>query len=496
MVKSRTVVPILALIVIFYAVLGGLSAAAITDTLQGILILILSFILLPAGLIKVGGFSGLHAKLPEHVLQVFGSVAKSEYTIPYIISIVLLNLAGYLAQPQNIATAGGAAKDELTARIGFVTGSFMKRFCTVLWAITGIIGFALFAQSVSDPDTIWGYMTLELLGSGFVGLMLVCLIAAMMSTCDAYMLSGGALITKNIYMPLNPEKNDKHYLLFGKFASAAIVLVGMGLSIKFNNILSIMKQIWTLAVVFGPAFWLAIIWRRATTKAIWGGVVLSFFISFLGPTFLPSFDFISKNPKFLIMTKPISVPLKNDTRVSQEPSNVSAETEKLHPTVQAIPPASVFFDNIVHENPHDPKSPLKGIGRFRIQIIILKSLGLNASRLTTSQLNTAVFLFDALVPFLLLILLSLLTKSNDKAILDRFYARLHTPVDKDSEKDAAEVQMSYDSPTRWNDKKLFPNSSIEILRPNREDLSGFFISCLVVVGIVGMLYGLATLQWP
>ena len=200
--------------------------------------------------------------------------------------------------------------------------------------------------------------------------------------------------------------------------------------------------------------------------------------------------------KFLIMTKPIVVPLKNGTQVSEEPSKVSAGNKKSPPAVQTIPPASIFFDNIVHENPHDPTSPLKGIGRFRIQIIILKSLGLNVSRLTTSQLNTAVFLFDALAPFLLLILLSLLTKSNEKAILDQFYARLHTPVDKDPEKDATEVQMSYDSPTRWNDKKLFPNSSIEILRPNSVDLTGFFISCLVVVGIVGMLYGLATLQWP
>ena len=126
----------------------------------------------------------------------------------------------------------------------------------------------------------------------------------------------------------------------------------------------------------------------------------------------------------------------------------------------------------------------------------MKSLGLNVSRLTTSQLNTTVFLFDAIVPFLILIIVSLLTKPNNKKALDRFYARFHTPVDKNPDKDAAEVQKSYQFPERWNDQKLLPNTSIEILKPNRVDLIGFLISWIVVAGILGILYGLATLQWP
>ena len=52
-------------IVAVFIILGGLKAAAITDAIQGILILFMSLILLPIGLSHVGGFSGLHAKIGD-----------------------------------------------------------------------------------------------------------------------------------------------------------------------------------------------------------------------------------------------------------------------------------------------------------------------------------------------------------------------------------------------------------------------------------------------
>ena len=60
------------LIVGFYIVLGGLKAAAIIDAFQGILIIILSFMMIPMGLHAVGGFVGLHDKVDASKFQLFG----------------------------------------------------------------------------------------------------------------------------------------------------------------------------------------------------------------------------------------------------------------------------------------------------------------------------------------------------------------------------------------------------------------------------------------
>ena len=52
-----------------YIVLGGLRAAAITDAVQGLLILVMSLMLIPVGLHRIGGFAGLHRIVPEVSVQ-------------------------------------------------------------------------------------------------------------------------------------------------------------------------------------------------------------------------------------------------------------------------------------------------------------------------------------------------------------------------------------------------------------------------------------------
>ena len=126
-----------------------------------------------------------------------------------------MNLTGAIAQPHFFATGGGSAKDELTARIGMVFGNFLKRFTTIMWGLTGLVAFALFGEIVSDPDMIWGYATRMLLGPGFVGLMIACLLAAVMSSADALMIVGSALFTRNFYEYIFPGKSENHYVLVG-----------------------------------------------------------------------------------------------------------------------------------------------------------------------------------------------------------------------------------------------------------------------------------------
>jgi Na+/proline symporter len=50
---------------VLFGVAGGLVATVMTDFIQGIFILILSFVLIPFGLKAVGGFTGLHQTLAD-----------------------------------------------------------------------------------------------------------------------------------------------------------------------------------------------------------------------------------------------------------------------------------------------------------------------------------------------------------------------------------------------------------------------------------------------
>ena len=59
--------------------------------------------------------------------------------------------------------------------------------------------------------------TLELLGPGLRGLMLACMLAALMSSVDCYMLVSSALVVRNIYAAyINPEATEARYVLVGR----------------------------------------------------------------------------------------------------------------------------------------------------------------------------------------------------------------------------------------------------------------------------------------
>ena len=92
------------------------------------------------------------------------------------------------------------------------------------------------------------------------------------------------------------------------------------------------------------------------------------------------------------------------------------------------PPAGIFFEKVARIDPEDPASPKIGIGRFHAELWVLSWLGIDFTGFSKAQLSAVRFGFDALFPFVLLFLLSAFTRPAPKADLDRFFAKVHTPV--------------------------------------------------------------------
>ncbi|MEI6467012.1 MAG: sodium:solute symporter family protein, partial [Verrucomicrobiota bacterium] len=157
-------------LVAVFIMLGGLKASAVVDAIQAVLVVLISVILIPFGLAKIGGVAALHQKVPEVMFNLFGGDAASEYTWYSIGALLLVQLIGIGGTQANMAIAG-SAKNEFAARLGSVTGGFSKRFVTIAWAFCGLIAIALFGPNLSDPDQAWGLMTRELLPVGLIGLM-------------------------------------------------------------------------------------------------------------------------------------------------------------------------------------------------------------------------------------------------------------------------------------------------------------------------------------
>ncbi|MGM0466011.1 MAG: sodium:solute symporter family protein [Acidobacteriota bacterium] len=479
-----------AFIVGIYTMLGGFRAAAITDAIQGILIITFSFILIPIGLTKIGGFSGLHASVPDYMFELFGSVTLSEYAWYTILAMILANLVSIIAVAPGMATAG-SAKDENTARFGMIGGMFFKRFIMIFWALAGLLAIGLYAGKLHDPDLIWGFMTKDLLFPGAVGLMLVGILAANMSTLDAGSVSYSALFIRNLYQPLFPHKTEKHYLVISKLTIAFILLVSIWVALYVNNLLVLFKYMISIPAIYGAAIWLGFIWRKLSKTAVILQVLICIIIYAVLPNLFQSMGWARHHESFLKETKPRVVTvttsaLKEDVKKGRA-GQVGEEITKSH----IIEPTGIFFEEVALSDPNDLDSPKLGLGRFHAEIWVLSLCGINFSNFSKAQLVAVRFFFDAAFPFVLLFIISLFTKPVPKKYLNRFYAKLHTPVQKTPEQEQKALEESYRNPEKFEKQKIWPGSNWEILKFNKMDYVGFGGSW-ILVGVIILLLLLVT----
>jgi SSS family solute:Na+ symporter len=481
-----------ALIVAIYTILGGFTAAAITDAIQGFLIITFSLLLIPLGLSRIGGFSGLHATVPDFMFELFGSAATSEYAWYTILAMIVANLVSIVAAAPMMATAG-SAKDENTARFGMIGGMFFKRFIMLFWALAGLLAIGLYGGQLHDPDLIWGHMTYDLLFPGAIGLMLAGILAANMSTLDAGSVTNSALFIRNLYQPLLPGRSERHYINVGRIVIAIVLLGGVGTALFVNNLLDLFKYFISLPAVFGAAIWLSFVWRRLSKWAVIIQVIICFAVYAVVPNLFQAVDAARDNPALLIETRPRTVVLTTSATEEDVAAGRAAQVGEQIQKRRQIEPTGVFFDRVVRVDPADPASPKTGRGRFHAELWILSWLGIDFTSCSKAQLVAARFFFDALFPFLLLFLLSAITPPVDRKQLDRFYGKLHTPIQPTPEEERRALEQAALHPETWESRKLWRGSAWEILRPGRRDLLGFGGSWVMVVLIVLLLWLLANI---
>jgi Na+/proline symporter len=250
-----------------YGLLGGIIAAIINDLIQGIMIILLSFIVIPAGLSKLGGFSGLHEKVGVEFFDLF---AVQEFTIPFVIFMMLAALIGIVAHPHMMGTCG-SAKSERDARWGLVYGNFLKRICTVGWVLTGVIAAALYASSpLVDREHAFPATVRDLLPHGVVGLFIACIIAAAQSTLSACMVASSGLFVNNCYRPyLRKGASERHYLAASRVVSAVVILGAIVVALASKSIITLFIFSMKIPPLFGIAWWFGVTWRKANNKGMW-----------------------------------------------------------------------------------------------------------------------------------------------------------------------------------------------------------------------------------
>jgi len=412
-ISSELAIVAMTVIFLIYGIAGGLSAAIATNFVQGLLTVVLSFVILPFALAKVGGMSGLKQSISDPAM--LSLVSPGEITLFYIIIIAFNALVGWVTMPETMVNCA-AGKTEMEGRIGVTVGIFGKRICTIAWMLTGLCAVVMYAQ-LTDADMVYGKMARDLLpdiAPGLLGLFIACLLASVMSTCDSLMVVASALFTENIYKKFFVVgKADKHYTLIGRIASALVVILGIYVAFNLESVVKGLEFYWMVSALMGIAFWIGLFWRRATVAGAWAATLTS----------LGAFLFTS--------TKPLGViPWDFNEHFA----------DKL--------PAFMLWEGKLY---------------LPWQMIIYLSAG-----------------------FVVLIVVSLLTRRAPAENLDRFYACLRTPVGPDEpEAEPFTLPVGVQPGPR---KVLIRHPDFEIPKPTLIGIGGFLAAWLGVGLLIGVVY--------
>lgn len=217
---------IMSLLTCAYVLLGGYMATAMNDFIQGIFMLGGIVIVIAAVLNQNGGFNGSIAKLAE--------TSGWEYTsffgpnILFLTFVIVLTSLGTWGLPQMVGKFY-AIKDEDSIKKGTVISTIFA--VVVAGGCYFLGGFSrLFADNIGDKPAIDGEVVsfdrlvpkmLENLGPVVIGIVLVLVLSASMSTLSSLVLTSGSTVTLDLIAPLRKKPMSEK----GKMLSIRILIV-------------------------------------------------------------------------------------------------------------------------------------------------------------------------------------------------------------------------------------------------------------------------------
>jgi len=260
------------LIVAIFTIIGGFTAVAYTDSLQVIIMIAGTAIMLFFGLHKVDGWSGLMDKAPQ-MMSIARPFDDAVYPFWGILATAFYAGIFYWGMDQVNVQRVLAAPDLKNARWGAMFASFLKLFTVFLFALPGVIAFALYPNELQGDATKQTFVLLmdRLLPAGLRGLLLASLMAALITSLIAVLNSVSTLVVRDFILEFRPNISEKKQVYYGRIVILLITLLGISAAyMVYKNDEGLFKYLQTitayLVIPIFPAIFFGIISKKVTLK--------------------------------------------------------------------------------------------------------------------------------------------------------------------------------------------------------------------------------------
>ncbi|MBU3188137.1 solute:sodium symporter family transporter [Clostridium bowmanii] len=223
---------VIGIIGFFYAIIGGLKAMAIADTLNGIALAIGGLMVPFFGLLYLGkgSFSQGLSNFINTSPQKFNAVGGSTDPVPFgaaFTGLLLVNLY-YWGTDQSIIQRALAAKNLKEGQKGVIFAGFLKVMTPLIVIIPGIIAFQIFGGGAKNPDLMYSKLVNVVLPKPLTGFFAAAMFGAVLSTFTGVLNSASTLFALNVYAPIfGKGKSDAEVVSKAKYFGIIIAIVSM-----------------------------------------------------------------------------------------------------------------------------------------------------------------------------------------------------------------------------------------------------------------------------
>ena len=218
-----------------YAIVGGLKAVAVSDTINGVGFLIASLLIPILALALVGdgnvllGLDTVYTE--EHAkFDITGDEPGSFLPFGVLFTGLIVNQIFFWCTNQSIMQRALGAKNLKEAQKGILIAAVFKLIAPLAIVLPGVIAYHLFKDSIGPDQYLQAYPTLvqTVLPAPLTGFFAAVMVGAVLSTFNSVLNSAATLFNQGVYLPLfKAHASGRQQVAVGRICSTVLAVAAI-----------------------------------------------------------------------------------------------------------------------------------------------------------------------------------------------------------------------------------------------------------------------------
>ncbi|WP_010282292.1 sodium:solute symporter family protein [Bacillus timonensis] len=260
---------------LIFTYISGIRSVMWTDSLQALVMIVSSSLVVILLVNALGGFSTFFSELHINHPDSLTVPGNGYFSFPTFLSLTIPWIFFSLSNPQvsqrlYMPASLGSLRKML---LGFLVFGFIYTIVSVMWGYSAILLFpGLENPDVATPNLLSSHHVPVILGV----IVMVSIMAAAISTIDSILLTLSSLFARDVYGISSNGKDEQRQLRVGKFIIPVIAVLAYGfaeLQLDLIAVLSVASSAGLIVVV--PAIIGAFFWKRGTAAGVMSSVTIS-----------------------------------------------------------------------------------------------------------------------------------------------------------------------------------------------------------------------------